>query len=82
MTMFKAVVVSLLLAIALGGFAYGAFHFRAFLNAGGTPNTVLAPHVPEQLRPARARTVRGFGLFWVTVGLMVLITAIWGPVVI
>ena len=82
MTMFKAVAVSLLLVVALSGFTYGAFHFRAFLSAGGTPNTVLARHIPEQLRPARARTVRGFGLFWVTVGLMLLITAIWGPVVI
>jgi hypothetical protein len=78
--MIKAVVVLSLLAIALSGFAYGAFHLRAFLNGGGTPDSVLGGGSPSHLQPARVRAVRGMGLFSAAVALMLLITAIWGPV--
>jgi hypothetical protein len=82
--MFKEVVIWFLLAASVTGFAYSGFYFSRFLKAGAQPTSVLASpaDLPDGLKHARARTLLGIGLFSAALVLMLLITGIWGPVVI
>ena len=82
--MMKTGVVLILLAIALGGFAAGAYYHKRFIKAGGQHGFVIvAPSLrTDDMRSAWRRMSRGYGVFIGAVAFMLLITAVWGPVVI
>ena len=84
MTMIKTGVILVLLAAALAGFAYGAYYHSRFIKAGRQRGFVIvAPSLrTDDMRSGYQRMWRGYGVFIGAVAFMVLIAAVWGPVVI
>jgi ABC-type multidrug transport system permease subunit len=82
--MIKASAMFVLLAIALVGFAYGAYYHSRFIKAGGQRGFVIV--VPalqtNDMRFAYQRMSRGYGFFIGAGAFMGFIAAVWGPVVI
>jgi hypothetical protein len=74
----------ILLAIALAGFAYGAYYHLRFIKAGGQRGFVIvAPSLrTDDMRSAYQRMLRGYAVFIGAVAFMLLIAAVGGPVVI
>ncbi len=74
----------ILLAIALAGFAYGAYHHSRFIKAGGQRGFVIVAPASrtDNMRHAYQRMSRGYGTFIGAGALMGFIAAVWGPVVI
>jgi hypothetical protein len=82
--MIKTIVVCTLLAIFVGGVAYGAYHHSRFIKLGGQRGfAVLAPAAQTDAMRGPYRAMQlGYGVSFACVALMALVTAIWGPVVI
>ena len=82
--MIKTVVVLILLAIDLVGFAYGAYYHKRFIKAGGQHGFVIVASSlrTDDMRSAWQRMSRGYGVFIGAVAFMLPIAAVWGPVVI
>ena len=83
MTMIQTVIL-ILLAVALAGFAYGAYYHSCFIKAGGQRGFVIvAPSLrTDAMRSSYQRMCRGYGVFIGAVAFTILIAAVWGPVVI
>jgi hypothetical protein len=84
MTMAKMIVVFALLAVAVGGFAYGAYHHSRFIKLGGQRGCSLV--APEAQTDAMREPYRGmklgYAMAFASIALAGLVTAVWGPVVI
>lgn len=84
MTMVKLIVVLALLAIAIGGGAYGAYHHSRFIKLGGQRGFLIVSseaRMNAMRHPYRCMQ-RGYAMAFACIALAGLVTAIWGPVVI
>ena len=84
MTMAKMIAVLALLAIALGGFAYGAYHHSRFIKLGGQRGfSLVAPDAQtDAMREPYLGMRLGYATAFACIAVAGLITAVWGPVVI
>lgn len=71
-----------LLAISLGGFAFGALHHTRFVRAGGQIGFQIK--TAEQLTDAGRREkqgmVVGYAIFFLSIAAMLVISTVWGPI--
>ena len=71
-----------LLAISLGGFAFGALHHTRFVRAGGQKGLQVKP--TEQLtdvgRKAKQGMVVGYSIFFLSIAARLVISTVWGPI--